>query len=318
MANGFSVPILLIIFNRLETSKRVFAEIKKIRPQFLYIAADGPRQDRIGEKEKCEEIRNYVINNVDWDCEVKTLYREKNLGCKLAVSSGLDWFFTQVAQGIILEDDCLPDQSFFPYCEELLEFYKDNDKVFMISGNNFLLKRLPEDKSYYFSRLTHVWGWASWRRAWSTYDISLKDYPIFIENKIIEKVWSSQNVREYWLQCFNMVYENKLDTWDYQWTYNIWKHGGVCIAPRINLVSNIGYGSEETHGSSKKSKALDRPLEVMNFPLIHPETLTIDQASDDFENNYYFLRGFSFKKGLKKIGIFNLVKWLYKNLNYKD
>jgi len=311
MGNGFSVPILLIIFNRLETTKKVFAEIKKTRPKTLFIAADGPRHDRNGEKEKCEKIRNYVINNIDWDCEIKTLFRERNLGCKLAVSSALDWFFTHVSQGIIMEDDCLPDQSFFPYCKELLKVYQDNEKIFMISGNNFLLNRQTDRASYYFSRLTHVWGWASWRRAWETYDISIKDYPEFIENKIIEKIWRSQNVREYWIQCFNMVYENKLDTWDYQWTFNIWKHDGVCIAPRVNLVSNIGYGSEETHGSSKKSKALDRPLEVMNFPLIHPETLTVDQASDDFENNYYFLRGFSLKKGLKKIGIFNLVKRIY-------
>jgi hypothetical protein len=317
MVDGFSVPILLIIFNRLETTKRVLAEIKKIRPLSLFIAADGPRQDRMSENEKCEEVRNYVINNIDWDCAIKTLFREKNLGCKLAVSSALDWFFTQTAQGIILEDDCLPDQSFFPYCEELLRFYQDNEKVFMISGNNFLLKRQTERASYYFSRLTHIWGWASWRRAWGTYDISLKDYPEFIENKIIEKVWSSKNVREYWLQCFNMVHENKLDTWDYQWTYNIWKHDGVCIAPRVNLVSNIGYGSEETHGSAQKSKTLDRPLEVMNFPLIHPESMNVDQAADNYENNNYFLRGFLVKKGLKKIGLFNLAKWICKKLNYQ-
>jgi hypothetical protein len=317
MADGFSVPILLIIFNRLETTVRVLTEIKKIRPQLLFIAADGPRQARIGENEKCEKVRNYAINSIDWNCEVKTLFREKNLGCKLAVSSALDWFFSQTPQGIILEDDCLPDQSFFPYCEELLKDYRDNEKVFMISGNNFLLKRQAERESYYFSRHTHVWGWASWRRAWSTYDISLKDYPEFIENKIIEKVWGSRNVREYWLQCFKMVYENKLDTWDYQWTYNIWKHNGVCIVPRVNLVSNIGYGSEETHGSSQKSKALDRPLEVMTFPLIHPVLLSVDQAADDFENSYYFLRGFSLKQGLKKIGMFNLVKKIYKSLTFQ-
>jgi hypothetical protein len=215
-----------------------------------------------------------------------------------------------------LEDDCLPDQSFFPYCEELLKLYQDNEKVFMISGNNFLLKRQPEKSSYYFSRLTHVWGWASWRRAWNTYDISLKDYPEFIENKIIEKVWNSQNVREYWLQCFNMVYENKLDTWDYQWAYNIWKHDGVCIAPHVNLVSNIGFGIDETHGSSSKSKTLDRPIEAMQFPLIHPVSLNVDRAADDYENKNYFLRGFLLKNRLKKIGIYNLVKKIYTALTF--
>jgi len=315
MIDGFHVPILLIIFNRLETTERVLPEIKKIRPKALFIAADGPRQDRIGENEKCEKVRNYVINNIDWDCRVKTLFRDKNLGCRLAVSSALDWFFTHVEQGIILEDDCLPDQSFFPYCEELLRYYKDNEKVFMISGNNFLLKRQIEKTSYYFSRLTHVWGWASWRRAWATYDINIKDYPEFIKSKVIEKIWHSRNIRDYWLQCFNMVYENKLDTWDYQWAYNIWKHDGICIAPCVNLVSNIGFGIDETHGSSQKSKALDRPLEVMNFPLIPPSSLNVDQAADDYENNNYFLRGFLLKKGLKKIGLFNLVKKIYLSLN---
>jgi hypothetical protein len=314
MTVGFSVPVLLIIFNRLETTKRVFAEIKKIRPQALFISADGPRQDRMGENEKCEQVRNFVINNIDWDCEVKTLFRDKNLGCKIAVSSAIDWFFINVAEGIILEDDCLPAQSFFPYCRELLEHYRDNEKIFMISGDNFLLKPQTGRESYYFSHLTHVWGWASWRRAWATYDISLKDYPEFIENRTIEKIWSSQNVREYWLQCFNMVHENKLDTWDYQWTYNIWKHDGVCIAPSVNLVSNIGFGSEETHGSSQKSKTMDRPLEVMNFPLIHPVSLNVDHAADDYENNKYYLRGFLLRKRLKKIGIFNLLKKIYVSL----
>jgi hypothetical protein len=311
MADGFSVPILLMIFNRLETTEKVFGEIKKIRPQKLFIAADGPRLDRIDENEKCEKVRNYVITNIDWDCEVKTLIRDKNLGCKLAVSSAIDWFFSQVTEGIILEDDCLPGQSFFPYCRELLEHYRNNEKIFMISGNNFLLKPHAGRESYYFSRLTHVWGWACWRRTWTTYDISLKDYSEFIDNKIIEKIWSSQNVREYWLQCFNMVHENKLDTWDYQWTYNIWKHDGVCITPRVNLVSNIAFGSEETHGSTKKSKTLDRPIEVMEFPLIHPVSLSVDHTADDYENNNYFLRGFLVRKGLKKIGVFNLLKKIY-------
>lgn len=311
MSNGFSVPILLIIFNRLDTTKKVFAEIKKIQPHSLFIAADGPRNDRINEDTICNEVRNFVLDNIDWKYEVKTLFRDKNLGCKIAVSSALNWFFSQVEEGIILEDDCLPDQSFFPYCEELLIRFRDDEKIFMISGSNFLSKRSADKSSYYFSHLAHIWGWASWRRAWRTYDINIVDFPEFIEQKRIDKIWENKKVRDYWINCFRMVYENKLDTWDYQWVYNIFKNGGVSITPKVNLVSNIGFGSEQTHGALRKSKAQNIPTEVMNFPLKHPIFREVDRAADDYVNKEYFRSESWLKKMLNKTIIYRYVKRIY-------
>ena len=156
--------VLFIIFNRPETTQRVFDAIRLAKPTRLYIAADGPRENKTGEKELCEQARK-IAQNVDWDCEVKTLFQKENLGCGKAVSHAISWFFENEDMGIILEDDCLPHQSFFKYCEELLEKYKNNDRIGIISGNNFQKKRKIGSFSYYFSDIVNIWGWATWARS---------------------------------------------------------------------------------------------------------------------------------------------------------
>jgi hypothetical protein len=194
-----------------------------------------------------------VLDNIDWDCEVKTLFRTKNLGCGKAVSGAITWFFEQVEQGIILEDDTLPSVSFFVYCAELLERYKDDERIYHIAGWNPLMNTtLLSRDSYYFARIMHCWGWASWRRAWRQYSFDLQGLADFIAAKKINKIFRGR-VRTYWLNIFRQMEKHEIDTWDYQWTYTIFKNDGICLNPAKNLISNIGWGDNATHTISRDS-----------------------------------------------------------------
>ncbi|MEI6480332.1 MAG: nucleotide-diphospho-sugar transferase [bacterium] len=303
-------PVLFIIFNRPETTKKVFESIRQAKPQKLFIAADGPRENKAKEEELCEETRK-IATMIDWPCETRTLFREKNLGCGKAVSEAITWFFENVEEGIILEDDCLPDQSFFHFCSELLERYRLNDKIFMISGDNFLPKSLKPKESYYFSKIAHIWGWATWKRAWREYDFKMRDFPIFLENKTIEKIWTQKENQKYWLERFYEVTNGQIDTWDHQWTYTIWKNQGFSVAPSVNLISNIGFGSKGTHTTNPNDISSNLPREEMKFPLTINSTITQYSLGDKYENKLSLPKGQIFKRILKKFGLFNIVKYIY-------
>lgn len=238
-------PILFLIFNRPDTTKQVFKQIREAKPSHLFIAADGPREDKHEEKEKCEETRK-IVENIDWACDVKRLYRKENLGCKLAVSSAIDWFFENVEEGIILEDDCFPDLSFFTFCEKLLERYRTEEKVMMISGTNLLGTWKPEIQSYHFSYFGGIWGWATWKRAWSYYDPQMKKWGNSQIRESIKKLIPKEQYssREY---HFEKTYQGEIDTWDYQWSFTRLSHAGLSIIPSKNLIANIGFRSDATH-----------------------------------------------------------------------
>jgi len=247
-----NTPVLFLIFNRLDTTKEVFKIIKKVKPKRLYVAADGPRVIKEGEVQVCKEVREYVISNIDWECKVETLFRNENLGCGKAVSEAITWFFDQVSEGIILEDDTLPDISFFSYCENLLDKYRDDSSVMHISGCYFLKNfenNIKDPDSYYFTKHIHVWGWASWRRAWKLYDFSMKSYPV-----------QKKNLKNYhgkyfhfWEAVLRDTYEKHIDTWDFQWMYCIFINKGVSINPTKNLIQNIGFGENATHTKDANS-----------------------------------------------------------------
>jgi hypothetical protein len=282
------VPVLFIIFNRPDTTKKVFEAIRKYRPNELFIAADGPRENKPGEKERCEEARK-ITEQIDWPCEAKRLYRDKNFGCKLAVSGAIDWFFENVEEGIILEDDCLPDQTFFKFCEQMLVRYRDDHRVMHISGDNFQngVHRGEKEASYYFSKYPHIWGWATWRRAWKKYDVKIKSWgEVKKDLKIINLsgLWA----KLYWKVIFDLVNRGKIDTWDYQWLYACWINGGKTITPNINLVRNIGFWEQATH--TRKPSAWIRGLksESLEFPLVHPKSTEIDNAADSFAAKKFF------------------------------
>ena len=263
--------VLFLVFNRPDTTKQVFEAIRKAQPPRLYVAADGPRADRQGERERCEEVRR-IATAVDWECEVKTLFREKNLGCKIGVSGGIDWFFEHEEEGIILEDDCLPAQSFFPFCDELLNRYRDDERIFIISGYNKQQEWYSSKYDYFFSHLGGIWGWASWRRAWKYYDIEMNGLEKLIDEGFFEKLLGKSLGKERQGQLLNAkkkILLGQISTWAYQWGYTRHKYQGLACVPSVSLISNIGFGTDATHTVSNSCdhivhKEITLPLIVNN------------------------------------------------------
>ena len=272
-------PVLFIIFNRPGVTLRVINEIKKQKPKFLFIAADGPRAGVEDDIDKCRRVRELVLNTIDWECEVKTLFRKENLGCGKGVSGAIDWFFENVEMGIILEDDCLPNRSFFNFCEILLNHYEENDKVFAISGVNFQDRKIGKE-SYFFSKYLYVWGWATWRRAWNNYDFDLSGLENFKKEDIIKEIDSSEYFKRYWYSIFEKVSNKEIDTWDYQLVFSSWKSNGLTIVPNKNLVSNIGFGTEATHTTQDSPLANMKTEEMILIK--HPKKITRNKSADNY------------------------------------
>lgn len=282
----FEIPIVFIIFNRPDTTSLVFEEIRRIKPLKLLIVADGPRSDRAGEPEKCNRVRA-IIEQVDWPCDVRKNYAATNLGCKLRVASGLDWVFDEVEEAIILEDDCLPHETFFPFCKELLSKYRNDDRVAMISGDNFQFGQHHNQYSYYFSRYPHIWGWATWRRAWRLYDLQMSSWPEFRNCGQLQHLLRRGPVISYWEKIFNKTFVGEIDTWDHQLTFAFMSSDRLCIMPNINLVSNIGFGSAATH-TKRVNMYAGMPMEAIEFPLHHPLSIVRDTAADERTENAQF------------------------------
>lgn len=237
----FQTPILFLLFNRPETTGRVFDVIKVTKPRQLFIAADGPRTYIKNEKEVCDSLKKTIIDSIDWDCEVKTLFRESNLGCQEAVSSAITWFFSHTEQGIILEDDCVPALDFFSYCEYMLEKYKDNRDIAMISGTNFFMGQEDYLESYFFSKHFAIWGWATWKNKWDNlYVNELTDWPEKRKQKWIYKVFENKNIAKFYTMTFDKMSDGLFDTWDINWNYSLLDHNQLTITPTKNLISNIG------------------------------------------------------------------------------
>ena len=277
----FNTPILMIVFKRPETTRKVFAEIRKIKPRFLYVVANGPREGHPEDSQRCEEVRK-IVRDIDWPCEFKPLFKDDNKGPKDAFLSAINWFFQQVDEGIILEDDCLPHPTFFPYCRELLSRYRNDARVMHISGNNFQFGRKRGDASYYFSRYSSSWGWATWKRAWQCTDAALKDFPLFEKKGYIKNILPTKAEQRVWSNIFRYnYYEN--DSADALWTYAIWSQNGLCIIPNVNLVSNIGFGKDAVHTTSTKFDGYLANMSTANIlPLSHPLFVMQDTEADNF------------------------------------
>lgn len=281
-------PILFLVFNRPDTTERVFQAIRAARPPRLYVAADGPRPDKPDEAERCEAVRR-IATAVDWPCELVTLLRPDNLGCKLAVSSAITWFFESEVEGIVLEDDCLPDASFFPYVDELLERYRDDTRVMCVSGDNFISPHWAPAASFYFTRFPHIWGWATWRRAWQHYDVNMKDWHAIDKGAFLKRQFPTlARARPHWQRIFDDVSTGRIDTWDYQWTYACWKHDALSCMPRINLISNIGFGPGATHTISAESKLSNLAASAISLPLQYPQSVQVEEYADRWTSKHVF------------------------------
>lgn len=270
-------PIVFIIFNRPETTKAVFEAIAAAKPEKLLVIADGPRHP--DEAPQCEKARE-VIRSVNWTCEVIENVSSHNLGCGRRISTGLDWVFSLVNEAIVLEDDCIPAPSFFSFCENLLHRFRDDKRIMHINGNNFQFGVKRTDRSYYFSKYAHIWGWATWRRAWAHYDFRMQTWPEFKKTGMIDLVCDDPLECPYWQSNFDDAQSGRIDTWDYQWMYTCWNQGSLCVTPASNLVSNIGFGASATH-TQGKSPLAGLPIKDI-WEISHPSFVVRHRAADRF------------------------------------
>jgi hypothetical protein len=282
-----TTPVAFIIFNRPDTTEQVFREIAKARPPKLLVVGDGPRASRSGEADKVAATRA-IVKRVDWDCEVLTNFSDVNLGCKRRVSSGIDWVFEQVETAIILEDDCVPDPTFFRFCHEMLELYRHDQRIGMISGDNFQFGRRRNDDSYYFSKYVHVWGWASWRDRWvGSYDVTMAKWPRIRDEGRLADMVGNRREAAYWQKIFERVHRGEIDTWDYQWVFANWAEGRMSILPAVNTVSNIGFNGDATHTTGDSDLA-NLARNQIGFPLTHPLGVFRNIEADQFSERRCF------------------------------
>lgn len=306
--------VLLIIFNRLDTTKLVFEAIRRAKPPRLYLAADGPRAYSNTDGVNCQMARS-IINAVDWDCEVKTLFRERNLGCKYAVSGAIDWFFEHEQMGIILEDDVLPTDQFFEFCDAMLIRYEFEESVMMIGGVNHY--PTPDSQlSYFFSEHFVIWGWATWRRAWKKYSVEIEEIsPQHLNFNFLKDKLNNWRSLLHFVDSLNKVSRGEINTWDYQWSYACLINSGMCIVPKVNLISNIG-----VHGTHANSVTNSHFMQtgILDVPYSHNYYLTVNKDYDSclYRNKIYKRTLFLLiKKCLSIIGLWGAAKYI-KNIFY--
>jgi hypothetical protein len=274
-------PVVLLMFARPDTTARVMEAIREAEPRRLLLVGDGPRDDVPGEAERCEQTRA-LADRVDWDCEVSANFADRNMGQKERVDSGLSWAFEQEEEAIVLEDDTLPHPSFFRFCDELLERYRDEERVLSIGGTNFQFDGPASADSYYFSRYPHIWGWASWRRAWNLHDPEMARWPELRESGWLDRLIDAPHAAGYWSYLLDLTYRDR-HTWDYAWLLSAWVNGGLHAVPNINLVSNLGFREDATHTPPSQGDFLgELPTRAISFPLVHPERIERNAAADDF------------------------------------
>ena len=295
-------PVLFIIFNRPDTTQKVFEAIKKAKPTKLYVASDGPRTDVPNDYEKVKQAR-MIIDQIDWNCELYTKFEDKNLGCGLGESSAMSWVFETEDRAIIIEDDTLPALSFFYYCDELLEQYKNDTRIWMISGNQFDEEVVTTPHSYFFSKYGHYWGWATWKRCWQEYDIKMKKYPLLLEQNLVTSLFRTEKEALFFNKKFEEYFNKSkiedFDTWDYQFDFALAINSHICILPTKNLVKNIGYAGVHTE---RKHRLHDRAIDE-NYKIIsHPDFILCDTNYDanHFKNHWMWKSPFS-KRVIRKM-----------------
>lgn len=272
--------VAFFVFNRADTTARVFDRIRSARPSQLFVVADGPRAGVPDDAHRTDAVRR-VVAQVDWPCDVRREYAPRNLGLRERVATGLSWVFAQTEAAIVLEDDCLPDPSFFPFCGELLDRYATDDRVMSISGNQFVPAAGARTHSYRFSRQPLIWGWATWRRAWQRCDVAMSAWPALRDDRWLETVLSERHEREYWTYLFDRNYRLAgAGSWDYAWQLACWRAGGLAIHPAVNLVTNVGFRPDGTHGKDPRQVGANAASAAMAFPLRHPADLARDVEAD--------------------------------------
>ncbi len=274
-----STPVVFLVYNRPALTEVVFEAIARAKPRTLLVVADGPRSAE--DVERCEAARA-VLRKVDWNCNLLTNFAEANMGCRRRVASGLQWAFSQVEEAIILEDDCLPSQSFFPYCEQLLAYYRYSPRITSISGSNLGFDDPDRRASYRFTKFMNMWGWATWKRSIEIVDFEMTQWPVVRDSQPFRKILGNHDEWiELWKKQFDDTHSRALDTWDYPWILSNLLSGGLVVSPAINMIRNLGYGAEATHTTDPDSRLAKVCRGEMPFPLRHPRRFRVSEKYED-------------------------------------
>jgi hypothetical protein len=284
---SFEIPIVLLVFNRPELTARVLEQVRIRQPSLLFVVADGPRPGRTGDEAKCAAVRAVVERGVDWPCEVVSSFADQNLGCARRVSSGISGVFERVDEAIILEDDCIPDPLFFPFCAELLKKYRQEPRIAAISGSNFQAPRWRSQDSYYFSRYPHCWGWATWRRAWADFDPGMARWAELRGKGWLREWLEDDEETAYWTSKFDDTAAGEIDTWAYPWTFSCWVNGRLTVLPKANLVLNVGAGDDATH-AHLPHRGVKKSSRRVTFPLRHPNAIVRNRDADTYTFRNHF------------------------------
>jgi len=282
----FTVPILLLAWRRPDSLQQVIDAIRPLQPVHLYVACDGASPTKKHDAELVKQTRLVVEQQINWPCQIKKLYSDTNQGCRVGVSSALNWFFSHVDEGIVLEDDCVPHRDFFQFCEVLLKRYRDDTRIWCISGSNFQDSNWRGNASYYFSRYTHCWGWATWRRCWLSYDSNLVGLSTLAKNRLDESVFPNLVERIYWILLWRRLAIKGLpDSWAYRWTFTCFVNSGLTILPNRNLVRNIGFDQYATHTAGK---IINTNIDQGVDPNDHPSLVLPDSLADEYTFYHVF------------------------------
>ena len=276
-------PVLLLGFNRLDTFQKTLVNLRKVKPERVYIACDGPRT--VEEKVKTDAVRQYLLTEINWTTDIKKLFRDENSGCGKAVNTAIDWFFDNEERGIILEDDCLVSESFFAFAEEMLDRYADNETIMHIGAANLYPRPNQTTDSYFFAAVPHIWGWATWRRAWHRY--SVEHLKTIRDSDFFDVSHFNKITKAFWTKIFNQVYNGQIDTWDYQWLATLWQHQGLAVIPAHNMVQNIGFGVGATHTTNLKDSNARLTAHEIMWPLRHPANI---EANSNYLNDYTYMK----------------------------
>ncbi len=279
---GCQTPVLLLIQRRPELTARVLSAIREVRPAHLLVAADGPEEDA-----RCQETRRLVLEGIDWPCSVLTRFSRERLGCRKAISQALDWGFAVHERLIVIEDDCLPEPSFFRFCTDLLDRYQDDDKVMQICGSNLSGHAAQDGSSYYASRFSTIWGWASWRRAWKNHDATMAGWPASRADPRWKASCKFRGEVAWRKKLYDSAHSGGIDAWSIAWEFAKQSRGGVGLIPSVNLVSNLGWGQDSTHTHDPHDPRAFMKTDPVCFPLQHPGTLMPgDRADSAYFNRY--------------------------------
>ena len=296
-----SPPVLVINFNRPDFTQRVLEVIQAQSPSAVYIAVDGARQGRLDDASACRIVRQ-LAHDFSPGCPVHCLFQERNLGTGIAVPTAISWFFEHESQGIILEDDCIPRPDFFRFTGELLARYANDPGVMMISGNSFAFDDKLSPSEYTFARNAHIWGWATWRRAWDLYDHSMTEWPSLRETKWLLNVCKGhKDAVRYWKWIFDETRKNKVDAWDYRWWYSMWRHDGFSVVPPLNLVENVGFDERSTHTIRMPNWFAEVPRDTLTFPLHHPTVARRNEVAERWIDVHRFSTNLSGVRRLKQV-----------------